>query len=125
MIATMILGFVLGSILAIVSQCSNYLRDIRRTARSSQVLQQRMEDLRLVTVYSNLQAQAGIAFSDPNDTNHIYAGRISESTYDSKGGTAIVTKVTLTVSWTNRTGRILTNTLTTLMSNGGLNKYIF
>jgi hypothetical protein len=29
------------------------------------------------------------------------------------------------VVWTNGNSRVMTNTLTTLVSNGGLNKYIF
>jgi hypothetical protein len=36
-----------------------------------------------------------------------------------------VLRVTLTATWTNQTHRVITNTLTTLISNGGLNKYIF
>jgi prepilin-type N-terminal cleavage/methylation domain-containing protein len=126
MVATVILGLALGSVVAVASQCLRYMTDIRRTARSSQILQQKMEDLRLLS-WSQLTALTN-TFSDPNDTNHIYAGRIVQSAYSSSsyGTTTTVMNVTLTVTWTNQAaGRVLTNSLSTLMSNGGLNKYIF
>jgi type II secretory pathway pseudopilin PulG len=124
MIATSILGLVLGSVLAVVGECCRYLTDIRRTARASQVLQQEMETVRLMN-WTQIQALPS-AFSDPSDTNNIYAGTITRSSCDSYNGTTTVVKVTLQVTWTNRVAnRVLTNTLSTLISNGGLNKYIF
>jgi type II secretory pathway pseudopilin PulG len=122
-VAMLILGFVLTSVLAIASHCTNYLNDIRRTARSSQVLQQKMEDIRLLS-WSQLQALP-TTFTDPNDTEGIYSGTIVKSAYDTYAGTTTVMKVTLLVTWRGRNGKILTNSLTTLISNGGLNKYIF
>ena len=123
MIATIILGLVLGSVVAVASQCLRYLSDIRRTARSSQVLQQKMEDIRLLS-WSQLQVVPG-TFTDPSDTNRVYAGTIAQTPYDSYNGTTTVMKLTLTVTWTNQVGRVLTNSLSTMVSNGGLNKYIF
>ena len=124
MIATVILGLVLGSVLAIVSQCFRYLTDIRRTARASQVLQQEMETIRLMN-WTQVQALPS-TFSDPMDTNHIYTGTITKSAYDSYSGTTTVVQVTLQVGWANQAAnRVLTNTLSTLISNGGLNKYVF
>jgi Tfp pilus assembly protein PilV len=124
MIATIILGLVLGSVLAVISQCLRCLTDIRRTARASQVLQQEMETIRLMN-WTQMQALPS-TFSDPMDTNHIYAGTITKSSYDSYSGTTTVVQVTLRVTWANRAAnRVLTNTLSTLISNGGLNKYIF
>jgi Tfp pilus assembly protein PilV len=123
MIASIILGLALGSVVAVASQCMRYLTDIRRTARSSQVLQQKMEDIRLLS-WSQLQALPS-TFTDPNDTNHVYTGTITQTAYDSYSGTTTVMNVTLTVTWTNQVYRVLTNSLSTLVSNGGLNKYIF
>ena len=123
MIATMILGLVLASVLAMVSQSAHYLTDIRRTARASQVLQQEMEYVRLLD-WNALQSLTN-KFSDPSDGKHIYAGTIATSAYSSFGTTTTVQEITLTVTWTNQVNRILTNTLTTLVGNGGLNKYIF
>ena len=123
MIAVMILGFVLASVLVTVSQSARYLTDIRRTARASQVLQQEMEYIRLLD-WTALQSATN-SFSDPSDTARLYAGKITQSAYDSYGSTSTVVKVTLTVTWTNQVNRVLTNTLTSLVGNGGLNKYIF
>jgi type II secretory pathway pseudopilin PulG len=123
--ATLILAFVLTSVLAVASQCTRYLVDIRRTARASQVLQQEMEYVRLLD-WSAVQALTN-TFSDPQDTNHVYAGTISKSSYTAAnyGATTTVTEVTLSVTWTNPSNIVFTNTLTTLVSDGGLNKYIF
>ena len=123
MIASIILGLALTSVIAVASQCMRYLTDIRRTARSSQVLQQKMEDIRLLS-WSQLQALPG-TFTDPSDTNRVYAGTITQTAFDSYNGTTTMMKVTLTVTWTNQVYRALTNSLSTLVSNGGLNKYIF
>ena len=123
MIATVIMGLVLASVIAVASQCLRYLTDIRRTARSSQVLQQKMEDIRLLS-WSQLQAYTN-KFTDPNDPGLTYAGTINTNAYDWYGTTATLMRVTLTVTWTNQAHRVLTNSLTSLVSNGGLNKYIF
>ena len=124
MVATVILGLALASVVAVASQCLRYLTDIRRTARASQVLQQKMEDIRLMS-WSQLTALTNI-FTDPNDTNHIYAGTIVQTAADSYSGTTTMMNVTLNVTWTNQTARkVVTNSLSTLISNGGLNKYIF
>ncbi len=125
MIASMILGFVLISVLAICSHCFRYLTDIRRMARSSQVLQQKMEDIRLVTNWGSLTALADTKFYDSADTAGLFTGTVTQATFDSYNGSATVAKVTLTVTWRNRSGRVITNTLNSLVSNGGLNKYIF
>src|SRR5882724_3520803 len=122
-LATLILTFVLTSVLAVVSQCARYLTDIRRTARASQVLQQEMEYVRLLD-WNALQSLTN-QFTDPSDSKRIYAGTITTSAYSSFGTTTTVEEVTLTVTWTNQVNSILTNSLTTLVSNGGLNKYIF
>ena len=122
-LATLILAVVLTSVLAVASQSARYLTDIRRTARASQVLQQEMEYIRLLD-WTTLQSLTN-TFTDPSDSNHTYKGTIAQSTYDSYGSTTTVVTVTLTVTWTNQVSRVLTNTLTSLVSNGGLNKYIF
>src|SRR6266404_6718472 len=116
MTATLILGFVLASVLTVLSQCARYLTDIRRTARASQVLQQEMEYVRLLD-WNALQSLTN-QFTDPSDSKHIYAGTIATSAYSSFGTTTTVEEVTLTVTWTNQVNRILTNTLTTLVGNG-------
>lgn len=123
MIATMVLGLVLGSVLAVTSQSARYLGDLRRTARSSQVLQQKVEDIRLLS-WSDVQALPA-TFTDPSDADGLYSGHITKSAYDTYNGQTTVTRLTLYVVWTNSNSHVMTNSLTTLVSNGGLNKYIF
>ncbi len=123
MISTAILGFVLVGILALASHAFGYLSDIRRRARSSQILQQRMEDIRLLN-WTQLQA-CPATFQDPSDLTGQYVGTVSQTPYDWYHGSTTVMQVTLAATWTNRTGRVHTNILTTLISNGGLNKFIF
>jgi prepilin-type N-terminal cleavage/methylation domain-containing protein len=123
MIATMILGIVLGSVLAVTSQSARYLSDLRRTARSSQVLQQKVEDIRLLS-WSDVQSLPA-TFTDPNDADGLYSGFITQAAYDTYNNQTTVIKLTVGVVWTNGNSRVMTNTLTTLVSNGGLNKYIF
>ena len=122
LIAAMILGLALASVLAISSHSFRYLSDIRLTARSSQVLQQKMEDLRLLS-WTDLQSISN-NFSD-SMTPGTFRGTITMVPYDTYGSITSATRVTLMVTWTNRNSRISTNTLSTIIANGGLNKYIF
>jgi Tfp pilus assembly protein PilV len=96
MVATLTLAFVLASVLAVGSQCLNYLADIRRASRATQVLQQEMEDIRLMS-WSQLQALSG-TFRNASDTNGTYAGTITQSGYDSYNGTTTISRVTLTAT---------------------------
>jgi type II secretory pathway pseudopilin PulG len=127
MIATAILGLSLAAVLAVLSQSARYITDIRRAARSSQVLQQEMENIRLTNGWSGLLGLNNTTFLDPGDSNHLYAGRITQAAYAPSvyNGATNVVIVTLTVTWTNQVNRVSTNTLSTLVGNGGLNKYIF
>lgn len=123
MIASVVLILAVVSVLAVSAQSFRYLTGIRRTARSSQVLQQKLEDLRLYN-WTQMQSLPG-TFSDPNDTSNIYKGTIATSAFDTYNGTTTVMRVTLTVTYTNQTHSVVSNSLTTLIGNGGLNKYIF
>jgi len=60
-------------------------------------------------------------FSDPTDTNSMYIGTISNSTYQSYGTTVTVLRVTAQVTWTNMHNRVMTNSMTSLFSQGGIN----
>ena len=121
MIATMILAFALASVLAVASHCYRYMTDLRRTARSSQMMQQQLEDIRLLT-WSQVQALSS-TFS--NSAFPEFRGTITQSPYDIYSGSTNVMTLTLSTIWTNQTHRVLTNRMTTLVANGGLNKYFF
>ena len=96
--------------------------DIRLAARSSQVLQQKMEDLRLLR-WTDLQMVTN-SFDDPVHPG-VFHGTITQTPYSSYDSLTTASRVTLSVTWTNRNGNVSTNTLSTIVANGGLNKYIF
>lgn len=120
MISSVIMAFVLVSIMAVISRTSRYLTDLRIHARSSQVLQQRIEELRSMSW--NQITNLPTTFTSSGDTNGTYGKTLNISNYESLGTTAIVVRATAAVTWTNRQRIVVTNTLTTLISNGGLNK---
>ena len=120
MIGSVILAFVICSIIAIISHCSLYVVDLRLRTRSSQVLQQKLEELRTKT-WAQLQTYPP-AFTDASDTNRTYAGKATVVFYQNFGATVTVMRATVSVTWTNRHSRIITNSLSTLIGNGGINK---
>lgn len=122
MIATLILGFVLSGVLAVSSQSMRQMNDVRLRARSSEVLQRKLEDIRLLN-WTQIQS-LGSTFTDPTDTQGRFAGLIAQSNYDSYGGTTTVVRVTLSVVWTNQVSRVVTNSLSTLVTRNGLNNYV-
>ena len=125
MIASVIMLLVLGSMLGVASQGFRYLGDLRRWARSSQVLQQKMEDIRLITQWNTLQALNNTTFVDTNMSGLVCNGRITVGSYNPPYPTNTVALVTITATWTNSTRHIVTNQISTLVCQSGLNKYIF
>jgi hypothetical protein len=61
-------------------------------------------------------------FSNAADTNGTFSGFVNISSYQSFGAAATVMQATVTVTWSNRHSRVVSNQLTTLISNGGINK---
>ena len=123
-VVTVILGILLASILALVSQASRYMHDIRLTARTSQVLQQKMEDIRLLS-WSQLTNYPAV-WTDSASTYGTATVTITTNAYDSYAGATTVLQVTMTTTWTNFSSKqVATNRLTTLVTNGGLNQYIY
>lgn len=125
MIASAILLFALGSILALASAGFRYVNDMRRWARSSQVLQQKMEDIRLITVWTNLWALNNTTFTDHSVSGMPMSGQIRVTSYNPPYPTNFFARVTITVTWTNSSRSVVTNRLTAAICQNGLNKYIF
>lgn len=124
MVASVIMLFALVSVLALAGRGFRYLTDLRRWARSSQVLQQKMEDIRLVTVWTNVWAMNGTTFTNTEVLGVPYTGTVivdSDPTYP----TNVSARITLLVQWRNSANLTITNRLTTLVTVNGLNKYIF
>jgi hypothetical protein len=125
-IASMILAFVFASTIAVAGRCFRYTVDMRRASQSWQIAQQRVEDLRLKSwTYLNSLPKypSTTSFTDPNDTAEIFAGTITTANAG-HDGSATLLKVSVSVSYTNQTASIVTNSLTTLFSSGGLNSFI-
>ena len=119
MISSIILALAVTTALTILSHATKYVNDMRLRARSAQIVQQKVEDLRLLS-WSNLTSSPS-TFTDASDTNKLYAGKLVMSTYQSYGTTQTIKQVTVQVTWTNTHRMVMTNSLTTLISNGGLN----
>src|SRR5437879_6396423 len=117
MLGSVLLAFVIVSSLAIISHCSAYLADLRLRSRGSQFLQQEVEQLRTKS-WSQLQSFP-TTFTDPADSNNVFRGFVTLSSYQSYGGTTTVLRATVSVTWINRHHLAMTNSLTTLTSNGG------
>jgi len=125
MLASMILILSLVSVLALGARGFQYIGDMRSWARSSQVLQQKMEDIRLVTVWTNVWALNNTTFTDSSLPGMVYDGTVVISSYDPPYPTNYAACVTLTVTWTNSANRALTNRISTFVCKNGLDKYIF
>ena len=120
MMASLVLALVLVTTLQIISHCTKYVDDMRVRARSSQILQQKLEDLRLLD-WDSMQTAAG-TFTVQSDASQIFSGRILSSPYQSYAGDTTVLRVTAQLVWLNKHQKQMTNTMSTLISNGGLNR---
>ncbi len=120
MLSSAILAFVILSTVGVISHSTTYLADLRLRSRSSQILQQRCEQLRTLN-WTQINAVPA-TFTDPSDTNGIFGGSVNLSSYESYNGTTAVLRVTVGVTWTNRHRQVVSNTVTTLIGNGGINK---
>jgi len=123
-IASLILLFALATMLALSAQGFRYIGDMRRWARSSQVLQEKMENIRLITRWESLMALNNSTFSDASLPGLACRGTITVAPYPPYP-TNIAACVTVTVTWTNASRRVVTNRLTSVVCQNGLNKYIF
>jgi Tfp pilus assembly protein PilV len=123
-IAAAILALVVVGILTITSHSFIVMQQTRDFSRANQILQQKMEDIRLLR-FSDIQSLPA-TFSDPNDSQNKYAGTIAKETYRTdQRGVPVSIKVTLSVTWTGRDGRQRKQTMTSVFSRTGLNDYIF
>lgn len=130
-VVAVILGILLSSILALVSHSARYLHDIRLAARAAQVLQQKIEDIRILqweNSNSNIVCltRYPLLWTNSESTYCTNVITITTNRYDSYSGTTTVLRVTLTTTWTNFSSRrIETNRLTTLVTNRGINNQHF
>jgi Tfp pilus assembly protein PilV len=123
-IASAVLMLAIIGTLTMASQSFVVTQNVREFSRANQILQQKMEDIRLLS-FSNVQALPS-TFTDPNDTAGKYAGTIAVENYrSSPGGNVVSVKVTLQLTWTGRGGKTRTASLVSVFTSSGLNDYIF
>ncbi len=123
-IASSILIVAIVGTLTMASQSFIVTQNVREFSRANQILQQKMEDIRLLS-FSNVQALPS-TFSDPNDTAGKYTGAIAVETYRTNpSGAVSAVKVTLRVTWTGRGGKSRNASLVSVFTDSGLNDYIY
>ena len=121
--STILILSIIGT-LVIASHSMLVLQSVREFSRANQILQQKMEDIRLLR-FTDIQSLPS-TFTDPNDTKNMYAGTITKQTYETDtGGNVVALKVTLTLTWKGRNSLVRTQDLSTVFTSGGLNQYIF
>jgi prepilin-type N-terminal cleavage/methylation domain-containing protein len=120
-IGAAVLAIALGSAIVLISQSSRYVGNLQLWSRSSQVLQQRVEELRAMS-WSQVTTNVPATFTSAIDTNGTYQGFVNISNYQFYGTNATVVRATVSVTWTNRLNLVVSNQLTTLICNGGINK---
>ncbi len=120
MIAALLLGTSILSVLVITSHSAQIVSDSRHVTYSSQLLHDKMEQIRTLT-WGNLGTLS--SFVDTNDPSTTYSGTITQAVYDSYKGTTTVINVTVAVAWTNQNGRVSSNSLSTVITRGGLSTY--
>jgi Tfp pilus assembly protein PilV len=123
-VAGSILVLAIIGTLTMASQSFIVTQNVREFSRANQILQQKMEDIRLLS-FSNVQALPS-TFSDPNDTAGFYTGTIAVDNYrNAPDGSVAAVKVTLKVGWTGRGGKSRSATLVSVFARSGLNDYIY
>jgi len=125
-IATLVVGILVASVLSTLVHGFSILSRSRQTARANQIVQQEMETIRTYT-WAQMTNSANFSATNTTDGNIIYSiSRSSTNHYNSTSYcTNYMRKVTITITWTNAPGKIMTNALTTVITQGGLNDYFF
>lgn len=125
-IATLVLGILIGSILTVVTQAYVILSRSRETLRANQILQQEMETIRTYS-WSQMTNSSNFGSATYTDQGVRYSvsRSVSNCSNSTSYGTNYMKQVTVTVTWTNMSGQAISKNMTTLITQGGLNDYIY
>jgi prepilin-type N-terminal cleavage/methylation domain-containing protein len=115
MLAVTILSIAIGSFLALLSHGFKVLRDTRRYQIANGALTREMERVRTLP-YSQILTLSN-AWTPPESG---YVGRRNVGQWGITESN-VLQRVQISVIWTNRGGRPVTNSLTTLIAMGGIN----
>jgi len=98
----------------------------RQTLRANQILQQELETIRTYS-WSSVTNSSNYGATNYLDGQILYNVSRSVAAYanSTSYGTNNMRKVTITITWTNAPGKIITKDMTTLFAQGGLNDYIY
>ena len=125
-IASLVVAVLIGSILTTVTHGFGILSRSRETVRGNQILQGELETMRTYS-WSQITNSGTFTNSTISDGGVIYSVTRSAAQYTNSTtyGSNYMRKVTISILWTNMTGDPITKSMTTLISQGGLDDYIY
>ncbi len=125
-IATLVVGIFVCAILVTVTSGYSVLEKSRETLRANQILQQELETIRTYN-WSAMTNNAN--FAPTNYTDSGVSFRVTRSVSNYYNNTTYCTnsllEVTISIFWTNSAGNAMSKDMTTVVSQGGLNDYIY
>lgn len=125
-IASLVIAIFIASILTTVTSGYAVLDRSRETLRANQILQQELETLR---TYSWSQVTNTANFYTTNYTDQGISYSVTRMLTNYNNSTSYSTnymrKVTVRVVWTNAPGKSISKDMTTVITQGGLNDYIY
>lgn len=122
----LVIGILVASILTTVTHGFGILSRSRETLRGNQILQQEVETIRTYT-WSQMTNPANFGATSISDGGLVYyvSKSVAPYTNSTAYGTNNMRMLTVSIVWTNMTGDAITKSMTTLVSQGGLNDYIY
>lgn len=125
-ISSLVIAIFISSILTTVISGYAVLDRSRETLRANQIIQQELETLRTYS-WSQVTNAANFYTTNYADQGNSYKVTRMLTNYNNSTSysTNYMRKVTVSVVWTNGPGKTITKDMTTLISQGGLNDYIY
>jgi len=122
MLASAMLVLVLISVLGVTMHSFRYLADAPLKAQSSEFLQEEMEQIRLLG-WNDVLALSN-TFTNARNISNAFTGTLKFSTNATFNGTPTAVRLTLTARWAASHG-MQSNSVTTVVGNGGINTFIY
>lgn len=124
--AILVVGVLIAAILSTVTNGFDVLSRSRETLRGNQILQQELETIRTYT-WSQMTNTANFGSTNVSDSGVVYTVTRNATPYTTTTSycTNNMRKVTVVVVWTNMTGEAVTKSMTTLVTQRGLNDFIY
>ncbi len=125
-IATLVVGIFVCAILVSVTSGYSVLEKSRETLRANQILQQELETVRTYS-WTSMTNSANFGSTNYADSGVSFAVTRSVSNYYNSTSycTSYMREVTISIAWTNSAGSPMNKDMSTVVSEGGLNDYIY